>query len=100
MGGAQPTIVEGFIAVLPPFMVAICPKEDRWVVKIYDGTKATPDSPERGTTVHSERSAEAAKLWAARQIAKIMSEHDKLTWGLDADSAEPPLPWESLVCNA
>ena len=26
-------IVEGFIAVLLPFMVAICPKEDHWVVK-------------------------------------------------------------------
>ena len=57
-------IVEGFIAVLLPFMFAICPKEDHWVVKIYDGTKATPESPETTTMLHSESSAEVAKAWA------------------------------------
>jgi hypothetical protein len=43
-------------SVLLPFMVAICPKEDHWVVKIYDGTKATPENHEAATTLHSEPS--------------------------------------------
>ena len=93
-------IVEGFIAVLLPFMVAVCPKEDHWVVKLYDGTRATPDNPEAATTLHTEPTAEAAKLWASRQIAKMMNEQDRLSRGLDARSDEPALPWESLVCNS
>jgi len=93
-------IVEGFIAVLLPFMVAICPKEDHWVVKIYDGTKATPKNHEAATTLHSEPSVETAKAWASKQIANLMTKEAKLSWGLDSDSEQPALPWESLVCNA
>jgi hypothetical protein len=93
-------IIDGFIAVLLPFMVAICPKEDHWVVKIYDSTKATPDNREAAATLHDEPSADAAKVWASQQIAKLMSEEDKLNWGLDTDSESPALPWESLVCNS
>ena len=92
-------IVEGFIAVLLPFMVAICPKEDHWVVKIYDGTKATPENHEVATALHFEPSAETAKTWASKQIAKLMCKEAKRSWRLDTDSEQPSLPWESLVCN-
>ena len=55
-------IIEGFIAVVLPFIIAICPKEGRWVVKIYDSTKATPENPEAVTTIHCEASAEEGKV--------------------------------------
>jgi hypothetical protein len=63
-------------------MVAICPKDDHWVVKIYDGTKATPENPEAATTLHSEPSAETAKTWASKQIANLMTKEAKLFLGI------------------
>ena len=50
--------------------------------------------------LHSEPSAEAAKAWASNQIAKLMSKEAKRSWGLDTDSEQPSLPWESPVRNA
>jgi hypothetical protein len=44
--------------------------------------------------------AETAKAWASKQIANLMTKEAKLSWGLDSDSDQPVLPWESLVCNA
>ena len=59
-------IVEGFIAVLLPFMVAICPKDYHWIVKIYDGTKATSENREAATTLHWQRKRRPERLNRSR----------------------------------
>ncbi len=90
-------IFEGFIAALGPFVVAVCPKENRWVVKIYDGRVAT-QSADSAFAVHEEITVDHAKSWASQFIAKNMLPDDKRRWQVSNDSPNPILRW-AFVCN-
>lgn len=85
-------IVEGFLAVVIPHIVSICPHEDGWGVIIY-GDVPTEDNPKGLVEKHFAKTAEAGKLWASRRIAELQGIE------LSADGACAELPWESLVCN-
>ena len=91
--------IEGFLAVLVPFMVVVCPARTAWVVNIYDSSQFSGSTPEPVIHLHQEPSEEDAKRWASEFIAAHMSEEDKAAWQLDTTSRQPELPWESLVCN-
>jgi hypothetical protein len=78
-------IIEGFIAVVIPHIVSICPCQDGWGVMVCGG----PDAAEaKGGIVakHFAKTVEEAKGWAATEIAR-------------RTGTQVELPWENLVCN-
>jgi hypothetical protein len=85
-------IVEGFIAVVIPHIVSICPHEDGWGVIIY-GQQPTEDNPKGIVEKHFAKTVEAGKAWASRRIADLDGPE------LSSNDSPPELPWESLVCN-
>ncbi|MCU1336047.1 MAG: hypothetical protein JWO19_1628 [Bryobacterales bacterium] len=82
-------IVEGFIAVVIPYIVSICPHADGWGVIVYGG----PEANEKDGIVmkHWVKTTTAAKLWAADEIYKRFQK--------EFAQDPPELVWENLVCN-
>src|SRR5579872_580085 len=83
-------IVEGFIAVVIPYIVSICPHADGWGVIVYGGPEA--HDKDGGIVMrHWARTTDEAKLWATSEIGRRFQKD----FALDA----PELVWENLVCN-
>lgn len=76
---------------MPPFMVAVCPKQDGWLAIIYDMREVSPSNPKGIVDTHFERNLEAAQGWATREMLE--------KGAIPADGPEAVLPWESLICG-
>ncbi len=87
-------MIEGFLAdLMPPYMVAICPRDDKWFVIIYDMRAVRPSNPKGIIAKHEESSLSEARRWASRQMV------ERGAVQATADDPEPDLPWESLICE-
>ena len=83
-------IAEGFIAVIIPYIVSVCPHSDGWGVIVYGGPDAT--GKDGGIVMkHWAGSATEAKRWATEEIGRRFQKDFAL------DALE--LVWENLVCN-
>ena len=83
-------IIEGFIAVIIPYIVSICPQAEGWGVIVYGG----PDALDKTSGIvmrHWAMTTAEAKLWATGEIGGRFQKD----FALDA----PELVWENLVCN-
>jgi len=82
-------IVEGFIAVVIPYVVSICPHANGWGVVVYGGREADADT---GIVLkHFARTISEAKGWASGEIGRRFEGE----FAMDA----PELVWEPLVCG-
>ena len=83
---------EGFLAdLMPPFMVAVCPKGDGWLIIIYDMREVGPSNPKGIVNAHCEPNLKAAQEWATREMVG--------KGAITVDGLEAVLPWESLICD-
>jgi len=85
-------IIEGLIAVLVPFFICVCRRDDRWFVIVY-GAAPTPENLKGVIARHDEDTLEGAKLSASNFMM------DKWHEVFDPIDGKADLPWESLVCN-
>jgi hypothetical protein len=83
-------IVEGFVAVVIPYIVSICPHADGWGIKLFGGPEAE-NTPGGVVLKHWARTYSEAKVWASDEIGRRFQKE----FGLEA----PQLKWETLVCN-
>ena len=83
-------VVAGYVAVVIPYIVSICPHGDGWGVTVYGGTEAK-DKVDGIVMKHWEQTISESKLWASEEIGRRFQNE----FALDP----PKLSWENLVCK-
>jgi len=72
------------------YRVRICPRDDQWIVTIHSVRTLSPAETGLDTHEHAAATVEAAKEWAAEQLARIwlpaleerhdLRKYEDMTW--------------------